>query len=141
MLRSLCVTFSGIIFGLGLCVSQMVDPIKVLGFLDVAGAWDPSLAFVMAGALAIAVPGFSLVLRKSQPIYADAFPRPHMLTIDPRLIVGGLLFGCGWGLVGFCPGPSIASLAYGLPSSFIFVAAMVAGMSLANSFAKAFRRT
>ena len=141
MLRSLCITLSGIIFGFGLCFSQMVDPVKVLGFLDITGEWDPSLALVMMGALIIAVPGFTVVLRRSQPIYADAFPSPSLLNIDPRLIVGGLLFGCGWGLVGFCPGPSIASLAYGLPSSFIFVAAMVAGMSLANSFARAFSRT
>ena len=137
MLRSICIALSGLVFGLGLCISQMVDPIKVLGFLDIAGEWDPSLALVMLGALIIAIPGFTAVLQRSQPLYADAFPAPNKLNIDPKLIVGGLLFGCGWGLVGFCPGPSIASLAYGLPSSFIFVASMVAGMSLANGFTKA----
>ena len=141
MLRSICIALSGLVFGLGLCISQMVDPIKVLGFLDIAGEWDPSLALVMMGALIVAVPGFTAVLRRSQPLYANDFPTPNKLNIDARLIVGGLLFGCGWGLVGFCPGPSIASLAYGLPSSFIFVAAMIAGISLANGFSKAFSKT
>jgi len=118
----------------------MVNPVKVLGFLDIAGEWDPSLSLVMMGALIVAVPGFTAVLRKSQPLYAADFPAPSKLNIEPRLIVGGILFGCGWGLVGFCPGPSIASLAYGLPSSFIFVAAMIAGISLANGFTKAFSK-
>ena len=140
-MRSICIALSGLVFGLGLCISQMIDPIKVLGFLDVTGKWDPSLALVMIGALIVAAPGFSAVLRRSRPIYADEFPTPSKSSVDSRLIAGGLLFGCGWGLVGFCPGPSIASLAYGLPSSFIFVAAMLAGISLANGFTKAFSRT
>jgi uncharacterized membrane protein YedE/YeeE len=140
MLRSICIALSGLVFGLGLCISQMVDPVKVLGFLDIAGKWDPSLALVMMSALIVAAPGFLVVLRRTRPIYANEFPTPSKRDIDPSLIAGGVLFGCGWGLVGFCPGPSIASLAYGLPSSFIFVAALVAGISLANSFAKAFNK-
>ena len=126
------------VFGLGLCISEMVNPVKVLGFLDIAGNWDPSLALVMVGAIAVALPGFSLVLQRERPIYGTAFPSHSKGSITPPLVIGSLLFGCGWGLIGFCPGPAIASLAYGLLPSFIFVAAMVAGMSLANSFAKAF---
>ena len=140
MLRSICVLFSGLVFGLGLCISQMVNPVKVLGFLDIAGKWDPSLAFVMIGALLVATPGFFFVLKRHAPMFANNFPTLNESGIDSRLIIGGLIFGCGWGLVGLCPGPAIASIAYGLPSSLIFVAALVAGISLANSFTRALRK-
>ena len=140
MLRSICILFSGLVFGLGLCISQMVNPVKVLGFLDIAGQWDPSLAFVMIGALLVAMPGFLFVLKRPSPIFANNFPTLNESGIDNRLIIGGLIFGCGWGLVGLCPGPAIASIAYGLPSSLIFVAALVAGVSLANSFTRALRK-
>tara|TARA_Y100000588_G_scaffold252706_1_gene267241 strand:+ start:321 stop:680 length:360 start_codon:yes stop_codon:yes gene_type:complete len=118
----------------------MVNPVKVLGFLDIAGKWDPSLAFVMIGALLVATPGFFFVLKRHAPMFANNFPTLNESGIDSRLIIGGLIFGCGWGLVGLCPGPAIASIAYGLPSSLIFVAAMVSGVSLANSFTRALRK-
>ena len=140
MLRAICILFSGLVFGLGLCVSQMVNPVKVLGFLDIAGQWDPSLAFVMIGALLVATPGFFFVLKRQGPMFEKKFPTLNENGIDSRLIIGGLIFGCGWGLVGLCPGPAIASIAYGLPSSLIFVAALVAGVSLANSFTRALRK-
>ena len=140
MLRAICILFSGLVFGRGLCISQMVNPVKVLGFLDIAGKWDPSLAFVMIGALLVATPGFFFVLKRHAPMFANNFPTLNESGIDSRLIIGGLIFGCGWGLVGLCPGPAIASIAYGLPSSLIFIAALVAGVSLANSFTRALRK-
>tara|TARA_Y100000588_G_scaffold389574_1_gene492557 strand:- start:1001 stop:1357 length:357 start_codon:yes stop_codon:yes gene_type:complete len=118
----------------------MVNPVKVLGFLDIAGEWDPSLAFVMMGALLVATPGFLFVLKRPRPMFADDFPTLNESGIDSRLVMGGLIFGCGWGLVGLCPGPAIASIAFGMPSSLIFVAALVAGMSLANSFTSALKK-
>ena len=140
MVRSAVALLAGILFGLGLAVSQMVNPAKVLGFLDiaaawrpVAGGWDPSLAFVMAGALAVSAVGFRLALKRSAPIFATAFELPRATAIDGRLVAGAAIFGLGWGLVGFCPGPALASLVFGLPQSFIFVAAMVAGAWLYRS--------
>lgn len=125
---------AGLLFGAGLAVSQMVDPAKVLGFLDVgaipAGGWDPSLAFVMAGALAVAAVGFRLAAARARPVCAAAFHMPSRRDIDVRLVAGSVLFGAGWGLVGYCPGPAIASLAYGLGDTVIFVIAMLAGMGL-----------
>ena len=118
---------SGTLFGIGLVVSQMIDPGKVLAFLDVAGSWDPSLALVMAGALAVAVPGFRLARARSVPLLDGRFEAPSRATLDGRLLVGAAVFGVGWGLVGFCPGPAIASLAFARPESWIFVLAMVAG--------------
>jgi uncharacterized membrane protein YedE/YeeE len=120
----------GTVFGLGLALSRMVDPAKVLGFLDVAGLWDPTLAFVMAGALAVMVPATVLGQRRQRPLLAETFDRPSKTAIDARLVGGSVLFGAGWGLVGFCPGPAVASLAYGLGASFAFVIAMIAGMGL-----------
>jgi uncharacterized membrane protein YedE/YeeE len=130
MLRSLGALAAGILFGLGLAVSQMIDPAKVLAFLDVAGRWDPSLALVMAGALAVAFVGFRIALRRPAPLVGGRFHLPTEKRIDGRLIAGAALFGIGWGLVGFCPGPAIASLPFGLPESFVFVAAMAAGAFL-----------
>ena len=137
MLRSLAALLSGLLFGAGLVVSQMVNPAKVLGFLDIAaawapgaGGWDPSLAFVMAGALAVTAVGFRLAARRPAPILGGAFELPRSRDIDRRLVAGAALFGVGWGLVGFCPGPAIASLAFGLPQSIVFVAAMAAGALL-----------
>ena len=134
MVRSSVALLAGILFGLGLAVSQMVNPAKVLGFLDiaaawqpVAGGWDPSLALVMAGALAVSAVGFRLALRRPAPVFGAAFDLPRMTAIDVRLVAGAAIFGVGWGLVGFCPGPAFASLVFGLPRSFVFVAAMVAG--------------
>lgn len=104
---------SGALFGLGLTVSHMINPAKVLGFLDVAGDWDPSLAFVMLGALIVATPAYVLSRRLRAPLYAEEFARPGATRIDHRLIIGALLFGIGWGLVGYCPGPALASIGLG----------------------------
>lgn len=117
---------SGTLFGIGLAVSQMIDPGKVLAFLDVAGRWDPSLALVMLGALAVAAPGFRLARARSVPVLGGRFEAPSR-PIDHKLLIGAAVFGIGWGLVGFCPGPAIASIALGRPESLIFVLAMLAG--------------
>jgi uncharacterized membrane protein YedE/YeeE len=130
MLRMLVALFSGALFGLGLAVSGMVDPAKVIGFLDVAGDWDPTLAFVMGGALLVAIPAFRLILRRPRPVLADDFELPTKKDVDARLLGGAALFGVGWGLAGFCPGPSVTALASGLLPVFAFVAAMIAGMAL-----------
>ncbi len=113
MMLALAATLgSGTLFGMGLVVSQMIDPGKVLAFLDVAGRWDPSLALVMVGALAVAVPGFRLAQARSVPPLSGRRDAPSHLTIDRELLAGAAVFGVGWGLVGFCPGPAIASLAF-----------------------------
>jgi uncharacterized membrane protein YedE/YeeE len=128
MAKYLSALFCGIIFGLGLCVSQMMNPQKVLGFLDVAGAWDPSLALVMAGALAIAGGVWGLIVRKTSPVLEAEFQVAKVTSIDKPLIVGAAIFGIGWGLSGFCPGPAIAALSLGIPENYVFTAAMLTGM-------------
>lgn len=120
----------GGVFGLGLGVSQMVDPRKVLGFLDVAGAWDPSLMFVMGGALLVAAIGYRLVLRRPAPRLAERFHLGAARVIDAPLLGGAALFGIGWGLAGYCPGPAIASLGFGNAEALWFLPAMVAGAGL-----------
>jgi hypothetical protein len=121
---------SGLLFGLGLTVSQMIDPAKVIGFLDLAGDWDPSLALVMASAIPVAAFGYAIARRRARPLCAAAFATPSRYGIDRRLVLGAALFGVGWGLVGYCPGPALASLGLGSPAVFLFVAAMLAGMAL-----------
>jgi hypothetical protein len=121
---------TGVLFGVGLTVSEMVQPLKVVGFLDVAGAWDPTLALVMGGALAVTALAFPLILRRGRPLWADAFSLPTRQDLDARLVAGAALFGIGWGLAGYCPGPALASLALGASGAWIFTAAMVAGMLL-----------
>jgi uncharacterized membrane protein YedE/YeeE len=123
---------SGLIFGIGLSVSEMVDPARVQGFLDVFGKWDMTLGFVMAGALAVTLPAYALILRRRSPICADSFAMPVKKTIDGRLIAGAALFGVGWGLAGFCPGPALANLATGAPAVIEFIAAMIIGQWLAG---------
>jgi uncharacterized protein len=122
----------GLIFGLGLLVGQMSNPAKVLNFLDVTGTWDPSLAFVMGGAVIIAAIGFALARWRKAPLLAAAFDWPRQTEIDARLLGGAALFGIGWGLVGFCPGPALTALGFGRPEAFLFVAAMIAGMVAFN---------
>ncbi len=120
---------SGALFGFGLSLSDMVDPARVLAFLDVAsGAWDPTLAFVLAGAIAAAIPGVVLQRRMAKPVAAERFTLPETRTIDRRLVIGAALFGLGWGLAGLCPGPALAALSLGLGKVAVFVAAMAAGM-------------
>ncbi len=130
--RELSALAAGFVFGLGLAVSRMVDPAKVVGFLDVAGDWDPSLALVMVGAIAVSIVAFRMVLRRPHPVLSSGFQVPKPRDIDGRLIGGSALFGVGWGLVGLCPGPAIASLAYAMPQSVAFVAAMIAGFAAAR---------
>ena len=120
----------GLVFGAGLLISGMVQPTKVLGFLDIFGAWDPSLAVVMAAALAVSVPGFMLANGRPQPLFAAKSYWPTRRDIDRPLIVGAALFGAGWGLVGLCPGPALESLATRSPGIIVFVAAMAGGMAL-----------
>jgi uncharacterized membrane protein YedE/YeeE len=122
--------FCGMIFGAGLLISGMVQPTKVLGFLDIFGAWDPSLAVVMMAALAVSIPGFMLANRRGRPLLAPQSFWPTKAGIDPPLVIGASLFGVGWGLVGLCPGPALESLATLSPGVIGFVAAMVAGMVL-----------
>ena len=118
----------GILFGAGLALSDMINPARVLAFLDVAGAWDPTLAFVMAGALVPTAVAFALRPRLSKPLFASEFFIPENRNTDRRLLLGAAIFGAGWGLVGFCPGPAIAALASDLWQPWLFVAAMLAGM-------------
>lgn len=126
----------GLIFGLGLLLSGMSDPAKVLNFLDFAGigsgSWDPSLAFVMAGAIAVTVIGYRLVLRRDRPLFGETFHLPTQQELDLRILSGPAIFGVGWGLAGFCPGPALTALGFGTSAAMIFVAAMAAGMLLAR---------
>lgn len=130
----------GLLFGLGLIVSGMSNPAKVLNFLDLggipAGTWDASLAFVMAGAVAVTFIGFRRVLKLAHPFFAGRFYVPTRSDIDPKIIIGPAIFGIGWGLVGFCPGPALTALGFGSTSAVIFVAAMCAGMVLARFIAQ-----
>ena len=130
MVKMVVNLFAGTLFGLGLTVSGLVDPAKIIGFLDFAGDWDPTLAFVMGGALLIAIPAFRLILRRPRPVLADEFDLPTKKDVDFRLLAGSAIFGIGWGLAGLCPGPAVTALASGLAPVFALVAAMVTGMAL-----------
>lgn len=121
---------SGLLFGCGLIVSGMSDPSKVLGFLDLAGKWDPSLALVMGGAVVIGSLVFPFATARQNSILGNSMPLPPATRIDRRLVVGALTFGVGWGLAGYCPGPALASLAQGGAKPWVFFIAMVAGMAL-----------
>lgn len=124
---------AGLLFGLGMVVSGMADPAKVIGFLDVAGAWDPSLMFVMGGALAVFMPAYFLLIKpKAKPVNAKVFCLANNTKIDPRLISGSVIFGLGWGLVGICPGPIVSSLALGNLGAWVFFPAMMLGLGVTN---------
>jgi len=125
---------SGTIFGFGLTVSSMTNPAKVLGFLDLFGQWDPSLIFVMIGAIIISSPFFFLLKSKEKPFFARSFLIPEIKKIDTKLIIGSSLFGIGWGSVGLCPGPAISSLALLNNYSLAFIASMFLGFLLAKVF-------
>lgn len=124
----------GLVFGLGLLISGMANPAKVLGFLDLAGAWDPSLAFVMAGAIAVGVVAFIVANRRTVSFLGAEMKLPGAGEIDRRLMVGSTLFGIGWGIAGFCPGPALVALGMGQGKVLVFVAAMLAGMVLFELF-------
>lgn len=121
---------SGLLFGAGLVISGMVDPLRVLGFLDVTGTWDPTLAFVMGGALLVTLPTFQALGRLTKPLFAEKFALPTRRDIDARLVGGAALFGVGWGLVGLCPGPALVVLSTLQAPAFLFVGCMLAGMLL-----------
>jgi len=120
----------GLLFGLGLMLSGMTDPGKVIGFLDLAGNWDPSLAFVMGGAIAVGIFAFALAHRRTAAFLGGAMHLPTRRDIDSRLVFGSLVFGVGWGLAGFCPGPALVSLGAGHWQALVFTAAMLAGMAV-----------
>lgn len=124
----------GLLFGIGLVVSQMINPAKVLGFLDVAGHWDPSLALVMAGAVAISSIGYAVARRRGRPALNRQLKVPTRRDIDFRLVAGAAIFGVGWGLIGLCPGPALTALAYGKWEVVLFVVAMAAGVLLHAGF-------
>jgi uncharacterized protein len=121
---------AGLVFGIGLIISGMADPDKVLGFLDLAGAWDPSLALVMAGAIGVGLVAFAVARRRARSLLGAPMHLPTATQIDRRLVGGSLLFGVGWGLAGFCPGPALVALGMGSRQALVFVVAMLAGMAL-----------
>lgn len=122
----------GLLFGLGLIISGMTDPAKVIGFLDLAGAWDPSLAFVMAGAIMVGAGGFAIAKKRQRSLLGEPMRLSSATELDKGLLLGSLVFGIGWGLSGFCPGPAVVSAAAGQPKAWVFVASMLAGMALYN---------
>ena len=119
---------AGLVFGLGLIVAGMVNPAKIIGFLDIAGTWDPSLALVMAGAIAVGLVAFALARRRTMSALGLPIQLPSQGTVDARLVGGSLVFGVGWGLAGFCPGPAIVALGAGYAKAAVFVVAMLLGM-------------
>jgi len=120
----------GLVFGLGLIVSGMTEPARVLGFLDLAGRWNPSLAFVMGGAIAVALPAFVVAARRQRTLTGAPLQLPSATRIDRRLVLGALAFGAGWGLAGLCPGPALALIATGNGKVLVFVASMLVGMGM-----------
>ncbi|HWU60786.1 MAG TPA: YeeE/YedE family protein [Ensifer sp.] len=136
-MRYVTVFLIGALFGLGIVVSGMGNPAKVLNFFDLAGTFDPSLIFVMAGALVVAVPGYALIFRRRQkPVFGETFVLPKAKLIDRKLVGGSATFGIGWGIAGFCPGAAIPALGLGHSSAFIFVAAMLVGILVARAISR-----
>jgi uncharacterized membrane protein YedE/YeeE len=129
---------AGLIFGIGLIVSGMTDPSKVVGFLDLAGRWDPSLAFVMVGAILVGIAGFAVARKRAASFLGGAMHLPTVRQIDRRLVLGSLTFGVGWGLAGFCPGPALVSLGAGYDKAAVFSVAMLTGMALYEAFERSF---
>ena len=127
MKEKLTILLSGLLFGLGLGFSQMIDRDRVLGFLDVTGAWDPTLLFVLGGAVTVTVIAFRFVLRLSQPILANDFHLPTKKDIDKPLVIGAVIFGIGWGIAGYCPGPGITALVLGIWNPILFMIAFIVG--------------
>ncbi|MFM2054046.1 MAG: hypothetical protein RL456_2083 [Pseudomonadota bacterium] len=129
-LAHLCALLAGLVFGLGLIAAGMTEPLKVKAFLDLAGAWDPSLALVMGGAIAVGAAAFAHARRRGRTWGGQPLDIPSSTRIDARLLIGGVLFGTGWGLAGICPGPALVALGSGAGDAALFVAAMLAGMAL-----------
>ena len=136
-MQMLVTYLAGLIFGVGLCISGMNRPEKVLGFLDIAGLWDPSLAFVMAGAIGVAFFAFRLAAMRARAWLGDPMRLPTSTTVDRRLLAGSAIFGLGWGLAGVCPGPAIVDLGFLDPRAAVFVVAMLAGMAAEGFVARA----
>lgn len=136
-MRIVVAYLSGLVFGVGIAVSGMINPAKVLNFFDIAGSWDPSLMFVMGGALAVALPGYHFVLRRPAPATDSRFHLPTKTTIDARLLGGSAVFGVGWGIAGFCPGGALPALGTGRMEVFAFVVALLSGMLIARGIEKA----
>ena len=130
MATLLAALLAGLVFGIGLLLSGMADPAKVLGFLDLAGRWDPSLALVMGGAIGVSLLPFAFARRMRRAVLGAPMSLPNVTAIDSRLVLGSLAFGAGWGLAGFCPGPALVALGTGEAKAIVFVIAMVAGMGL-----------
>lgn len=135
-MKAVAALVCGLLFGAGLALSGMTDTAKVVGFLDIFGEWVPDLAFVMGGAVAVTAITFTLVLRRQSPVFAPSFSLPQAKAIDGRLILGTALFGIGWGLYGYCPGPGLTALIYGHTGALAFIASMFAGMWLAARWQK-----
>nr|WP_233175970.1 DUF6691 family protein [Dyella sp. ASV24] len=131
-MKALMALFAGLLFGVGLGIAGMTQPAIVLGFLDVGGAWNPRLLFVMAGAVLTTAIGYRLVWRARKPRFEASFDIPSVRRIDGRLLMGAALFGIGWGIAGYCPGPALASLGSGIGSVWLLVAAMIVGWWLAS---------
>lgn len=127
MMQPLVSLMAGLVFGLGLAIAEMTNPLKVLAFLDLAGDWDPSLAFVMGGAVTVTALAFRFILRRPVPLYGERFHLPTLTQIDRKLLVGAALFGIGWGLAGYCPGPALATVLSGNSEAWLFVPAMLVG--------------
>jgi len=133
-MTAIAALLSGLIFGFGLILSGMANPAKVLGFLDLAGSWDPSLAFVMGGAIGVGVVAFALAKKRDRSLLGGVMNMPTSTAIDKRLVIGGLLFGIGWGLAGICPGPALVLVGAGQTKGIVFVAAMLIGMVVFEVF-------
>ena len=131
-MQKLFVLISGLLFGAGVTISGMVNPAKVLNFMDLTGRFDATLIFVMGAGLLVTLIGYQLIFKRGKPFFDNRFHLPTSTAIDGKLIFGATLFGLGWGITGFCPGPALASLVFGYSQSFIFVAAMIAGTLIAN---------
>ncbi len=131
-MKAIAGLISGLIFGVGLAMSGMTDTVKVIGFLDIFGNWMPDLAFVMGGAVLVTLISFRWVLRRDRPLLDDRFYLPTKTTLDGRLIGGAAIFGIGWGVYGYCPGPALAALVYRNEDTLVFVVAMLLGMAIAS---------
>ena len=134
MLNRIFSLISGVIFGLGLTVSSMINPTKVISFLDITGKWDPSLIFVMGGAIVFTAPFFYWLKNKNKPFFSSSFQLTTSKKIDSKLIFGSSLFGIGWGMIGLCPGPAISSIAFLQPLSILFIFSMIAGFYISIFF-------